>query len=160
MILVILGTQNKQFTRLLGQIEELKRKKIIKGEIIVQSGHTKFESDLLELRPTIPHAEILKIIKKSDLVISHGGVGTIMDVLEKNKKIIVAPRLKKYNEHDNDHQLEIVDYFSKKGYILPLYEEDDLEQVLEQVKTYEFKKYIRGNQKMIEIIENFINYSS
>ena len=49
MILVLLGTQDKPFTRLLDEIEKLKSKNIIKEDIIVQAGLTKYTSDNMEI---------------------------------------------------------------------------------------------------------------
>ena len=47
------------------------------------------------------------------------------------KKIIAAPRLSKYKEHVNDHQLQIVDTFTKAKYILPLNNFDELSQLFD-----------------------------
>ena len=33
-----------------------------------------------------------------------------------NKNVIAAARLSKYNEHVNDHQLQIIDNFSRENY--------------------------------------------
>ena len=59
-----------------------------------------------------------KYIDEADLVITHGGVGTIFSALKKNKKVIAIPRLEKYGEHINDHQIEICEELEKEGYIL------------------------------------------
>ena len=44
MILVMLGTQNNSFHRLLEKLDELINKKIIKEKVIVQAGYTKYKS--------------------------------------------------------------------------------------------------------------------
>ena len=44
MILVLLGTQNNSFKRLLEAIQHNIDKKVITDEVIVQAGFTKFES--------------------------------------------------------------------------------------------------------------------
>ena len=44
MILVLLGTQNNSFYRLLEEIEENIKDGTIKEEVIVQAGYTKFQS--------------------------------------------------------------------------------------------------------------------
>ncbi|UKI27648.1 MAG: hypothetical protein L6V91_03385 [Bacilli bacterium] len=43
MILITLGTQDKQFTRLLESVQKEIDKGNIKDEVVVQAGHTKFE---------------------------------------------------------------------------------------------------------------------
>ena len=43
MILVMLGTQNNSFERLLKKMDELIEKKVIDEKVIVQSGYTNYE---------------------------------------------------------------------------------------------------------------------
>lgn len=44
MILVMLGTQNNSFNRLLEQIDNLIQEEKIQEEVIVQAGYTKYKS--------------------------------------------------------------------------------------------------------------------
>jgi len=64
MILVTLGTQNQQFKRLLDYIEKAN----IKGEIIVQSGNTKYKSKKMKIFKFIDYDEMYRYIQKCDLV--------------------------------------------------------------------------------------------
>lgn len=134
MILITLGTQDKQFTRLLDMVQKEIDKGNINDKVIVQAGHTKYNSKDMEIFDLIDREKFSELISKCDILITHGGVGSIITGLQNNKKVIVAPRLAKYDEHMNDHQIQITDNFSKAGYILPLYECDDLGEVLKKVK--------------------------
>ena len=109
MIFVTLGTQDKSFERLLEAIDKAIIKKQITEEVIVQAGYTKYESSNMKILNTIPKDEFLKLMDECTLLITHGGVGSIFDGLKKNKKVIACPRLSKYNEHTNDHQLEVLE---------------------------------------------------
>jgi UDP-N-acetylglucosamine transferase subunit ALG13 len=155
--LVILGTQDKVFPRLLKEIEKQIKKGNLQGEVIVQAGSTKFKSKYMKIFDLIPMGEFDKLIKQSDLIITHGGVGTILSALRQNKKVIVVPRLKKYEEHENDHQIQITQEFARLGYILPCYDTKDMSEVLEQVNDFKPKKYKSNNKKMIQLIENYID---
>lgn len=157
MILITLGTQDKQFTRLLNVVQEQIDKGNIKDKVIVQAGHTKYNSKDMEIFDLIDREKFSDLIKDCDLLITHGGVGSIITGLQNNKKVIVAPRLSKYDEHMNDHQIQITENFSKVGYILPLYENDDLEKVLENVKTFKPRKFKSNTNHMIKIISDFID---
>lgn len=157
MTLVILGTQDKVFPRLLKAIEKQIELGNLKGEVVVQAGSTKFESKYMKIFDLIPMKQFDELLSKSDLIITHGGVGTILSALRKDKKVIVVPRLAKYQEHENDHQLEIVDSFSKLGYILPCKDLNELSGVLEQVKKFKPKKYVSDNHKMLNLIEDYID---
>ena len=72
MILVTLGTQKEPFTRLLDYIENSN----IDDEIIVQAGHTKYNSKKMKMFDFVSYEEMQKYIDKADLVITHGGTGS------------------------------------------------------------------------------------
>ena len=157
MILVTLGTQDKQFKRLLDMIEEQIKLKNIKDKEIVQAGYTKYESKNMEIFDLIDRQKFSKLISECDLLITHGGVGSIINGLQNNKKVIVVPRLSKYKEHINDHQLQITDNFAKAGYIIPVYENDKLEDALKKSKDFKPKKFQSNTDNIVKIIENFID---
>ena len=156
MILVLLGTQYKIFSRLLKYVDELVNKKIIKDKVIAQVGCTKYDTKNIEMFDFIPRDEMSKLVNEADVIITHGGVGFITEAIQKGKKVIAVPRLKKYNEHTNDHQLQIINEFSRLGYILPLYEDDTLENVFDKLKTFKPKKY-KKNNNIVQMIEEFID---
>lgn len=157
MILITLGTQDKQFKRLLDMVQEEIDKGNITDKVIVQAGYTKYESKDMEIFDLIDRDKFADLISKCDILITHGGVGSIITGLQNNKKVIVVPRLAKYNEHVNDHQKQITDNFSKVGYILPVYEDDNLGDVLKKVDKFKPKKYKSNTNNMIKLIEDYID---
>ena len=134
MILVTLGTQDRSFKRLLEAIQKQIDNGIIKDKVIVQAGHTQFESKDMEIFDLLDRDKFGELISKCDLLITHGGVGSILTGLNNNKKVIAAPRLKEYNEHQNNHQLEIIEKFTDSGLILPLYDFDNLDKTLKVIQ--------------------------
>lgn len=157
MILVMLGTQNNSFHRLLEEIDNLIEKGIITDEVVVQAGHTKYESKNMKIFSLISLEELEELIDKSDLIITHGGVGSIISSLKKGKKVIAVPRLHEYQEHVNNHQKEIVETFNKKKYIIGIQDVKELEKAIEKSKDFIPEKYQSNNKKMLNIIENFID---
>lgn len=157
MIFVTLGTQDKNFKRLLDAIQKQIDNGNIKDKVVVQAGSTKYESKDMEIFELIDRDKFTELIKECDLLITHGGVGSILNGLKNNKKVIAAPRLKKYKEHTNDHQLQIIEKFSDAGYIKPLYDFDSLNEVLKNINKFKPKKYISNTANMIKLIENYID---
>ena len=157
MILITLGTQDKEFARILKEVDKLITKKVIKEEVVVQAGYTKYKSKNMKIFDYVSKTELEKYIEKANFVITHAGVGTIFDCLKKNKKIIAVPRLSKYKEHNNDHQLQIVEEFGKEGFIIPVYEMDELEQAIQKVKTFKPNKYKSNNKNMVKLISEYID---
>lgn len=147
MIFVTLGTQKQPFDRL---IEYLKH---CKGKIIVQNGYTKCSYKHYNF---LDYDKMQDYMKKCDYVISHGGI-SIMEALKLNKKILVVPREKKYNEHINNHQFEICDYLEKEGYILVARTEQDFIEKISRIKNFKPKKYVDNSMNFYNNLENIIN---
>lgn len=156
MILVTLGTQDKEFTRLLEAIDREIKNGVITDKVVVQAGCTKFKSDNMEIFDLIPANEFDEYIKKADLIITHGGAGSILTGVKHNKKIIAAARLAKYKEHTNDHQRQIIREFSDQGYIMELKDFNKLGKLIQKSKTFKPKKFISNTENMINLISDYI----
>lgn len=157
MILVLLGTQNNSFTRLLEAIQKNIDNKVITDEVIVQAGFTKFESKDMKIMDLIDKEELSKLQDKADLIITHGGVGSIISSLKKGKKVIVVPRLKKYDEHVNNHQLQIARRFEQEGYVKHVINLKHLEKVIKSIDSFTPRPYENDESNVLTIIENYIN---
>ena len=156
MVFVILGTQDKEFPRLLKAVDREIEKGNIKEKVIVQAGCTKYESKNMEIFDLLPLPEFEKTMDKADLIITHGGAGSILDAIKRGKKIIAAPRLAKYKEHHNDHQKQIISEFAKQGYILELKDFNKLDKLIEKSKKFKQKKFESNTNNMIKLIEEYI----
>ncbi len=156
MILVTLGTQDKDFSRLLKAIDKLIDKKVIKEKVIVQAGYTKYKSKNMQIFDLIDQEELENLTDKCSLLITHGGVGSILMGIKKNKKIIAAARLSKYKEHTNDHQKEIIKEFVKDGYIKELKNFNKLEEVIKETKKFKPKKFESNTNNFISLVDNYI----
>lgn len=157
MILVTLGTQDKNFVRLLEKIDQLINNGLIKDKVIVQAGFTKYNSENMEIFDLIAQDEFNDLMDKADIIITHGGVGNIISALEKNKKVIAVPRLAKYGEHINDHQTQIIAKFNALGYIIGLQDVDKLDDAVKQIKKFKPKKFVHDNSKMLNLVSKLID---
>ena len=156
MILVTLGTQDKSFDRLLKAVDKEIKNGNIKEEVIVQAGYTKYESKNMKIFDYVEEEQLKKYIKDCSLMITHAGVGTILNGMENDKKIIVVPRLAKYKEHHNDHQVEIAEEFEREGYIIYLKKLNDLGETLKNIDKFKPRK-LEHNKEVIKTIEEFID---
>ena len=158
MILVLLGTQNNDFHRLLDEIEKNIENGNINDQVIVQAGFTKYKSDKMKIFSMTSKENLEDLIKKADLIITHAGVGSIEMSLEQNKKVIAVPRLRKYGEHVNDHQKEIKGEFNKRGWIVGIDDVSELSSALKKVKKFIPKKYEKPkSDEIVYIIKTFID---
>ena len=156
MILVTLGTQDKGFDRLLKAIDREIKKGTITDKVVVQAGYTEYQSDKMEIFDMIDKEALEKLTKEADLIITHGGVGSILTALSYGKTIIAVPRLKKYKEHTNDHQKQIVNRFAKEGYILAAKDLSQLGKMIEKAKTFHPKKYQSNRDQFLQLIDQYI----
>lgn len=160
MILVVLGTQDKDFSRLLKAVEKEIKSGVITDKVVVQAGQTRFQSDLMEIFDLIPEPDFYALMDEADLIITHGGAGTILNAIKRGKKVIAAARSEKYGEHHNNHQEQIVGEFSKKGYILELKDFNKLGSLIEKSKKFHPKEFVSNTDNVIKLIENYIDDSN
>ncbi len=153
MIFVTLGTQNMPFLRILEAFESFYIKQGLKEQVIVQSGFTPFTSNLFEVVDFLNPSLFEQYMNEANWVITHGGAGSIFAALHHHKKIIVMPRLSKYGEHNDDHQMELVDHLSKLGHLLAVHE--DFDEVALDWLTFNPVPYHTNNQ-MVSLIKSFI----
>lgn len=156
MILVTLGTQNNSFHRLLEEIQKCIDKKIIKEEVIVQAGGTKFKSKDMKIFKLVSSKKLNEYIEQASYIITHGGVGSIISAIKKGKKVIAVPRYHKYGEHVNDHQLQIIQTFDGQGFIKGIKDVTELEDAIKEIPKFEPQKFVSNTEKILNIIENFI----
>lgn len=156
MIFVTLGTQKFQLNRLLKKIDEYIENGIITEEVFAQVGNSDYIPKHYEYSKFLDKAEFDKIINKSDIIITHSGVGTIITAINLDKPVIVYPRLAKYKEHVDDHQTEIAEAFSKKRYVLVCNEDDELYKSINDARTFKFEKYVSQREKIVGIINDFL----
>ena len=154
------GTQDKEFPRLLSEVERLIEIGKINDKVIAQIGYTKFETKLPKSKMRIIEfttpKQIQKLIKDSNFIITHGGVATIIEGINNGKKVIAVPRLKKYKEHVNDHQLQIIENFNDSGYIIGIKDLSELEDALNRVREFIPKRYESNNSEFVGRLEKTI----
>ncbi|MDO5556535.1 MAG: PssE/Cps14G family polysaccharide biosynthesis glycosyltransferase [Clostridia bacterium] len=157
MILVLLGTQNNNFDRLLKEIDNCINNKIINDKVIVQTGYTQYSSNKMEILDFIPVEQFNNLLKEADLIITHGGVGSIITAIKLNKKVIAVPRLQKYKEHINNHQIQIVEALDEFGYLKGVFDINNLGNTIKIISEFTPKQYISNTENIIKIITNYID---
>ena len=159
MIFVTLGTQKFQLNRLLRTLDECVQSGLIRDEIIAQTGHSDYTPKHYQCHHLLGRDEFEAHMRKADIVISHSGVGSIITALNYKKPVIVFPRLVKYREHVDDHQVEIARLFAEKGYVLYCGETDDLPTLVEKAKTHSFNTYISQTDRFVDLIDDFLQHN-
>ena len=152
MILVTVGTQKIKFDRLYHYIKDLKDK-----DIIVQAGVNKWNNlpSNFKVFDYISYDKMAKFLDKSDILITHGGPSNIISGIMKNKKVIVVPRLKKYKEHINDHQLIFSEYLKRKKYCFIATTKEEFDFAYKTKNKV--KKFISNKESFIKNVKKEID---
>lgn len=157
MIFVVLGTQKFQLNRLLQKLDEYVEQGLLTDEIYAQIGNSTYKPRHYAYKDFMDKKEFDATIARADLVIAHSGVGTIITAIHAKKPVVVFPRLAKYKEHVDDHQLDIARAFEMKKYVLCCYENDDLLEKINKCKDFQFDEYVSQQKQIIGIIKNFLD---
>ncbi|HET8863034.1 MAG TPA: glycosyltransferase [Solirubrobacterales bacterium] len=91
-----------RFDRFLRALETLPA-----GELVVQHGPGEPPANATLAAPWMTFAEIVEGMERATHVVSHAGVGTILCAVRAGHVPVVFPRLKRYGETVDDHQLEL-----------------------------------------------------
>lgn len=157
MIFVCTGTQIFQFDRLTKKLDELVGNGTIKDVIFAQIGAAEYIPKNYDYKKFINKDEFAEYQTRADVIISHGGTGALVGASKLGKNIIAVPRLAKFNEHVDDHQLQVVHVLEKEGYLRAVYNIEDLGRVIEEALNKPITKVYKRESNIIPIIENFIN---
>lgn len=153
MILVSVGTA-RDFSRLVKEVDKIAEH--LNDEVIVQKGYTKYNPKNCKYFDFISRDNFSKLLKKADIVITHGGVGTIISSLNLGKPTIVVPRRRKYNEHKNDHQMDIAKELGKVKMVIACYEIKDLSKKISEARGFKIPNKRNEKIKMMNALQNFI----
>ena len=157
MIFITLGSQKFQFNRLLKEIDRLIDEEIIKEEVFAQIGYSDYLPRNYEYRQFMDRDKFNDYIDHSDLVITHGGTGAIMGAIKKGKKVIAIPRLSKYGEHVDDHQLQIINEFEQMNLIIPCLNMEELGELYERRNQYILEEYHSHKENILNSIEGYLD---
>ncbi len=156
MIFLTVGTQFP-FDRLVKAIDEAVECGLLNEEVFAQVGESKYQPKNLEVVSSLEKTQYDDCMQKASKVISHAGMGSIIIALEFDRPLLVMPRMKKYKEVVNDHQVAIAKYFEELKHILVAYQAEDIPSKLEELKTFVSKKRQTQVQAVTKRIAKFLD---
>jgi beta-1,4-N-acetylglucosaminyltransferase len=136
-VFVTLGTRDEPFTRLLQAVEDLVKRGCLKEKVIIQAGHTKCDSSLMEIFDFCPPNKIDKLISKAKYVITQESAGIGTQCLRHRTKFIVMPRDYQYGElpAKSDMKEDLHLKFEELGYTKVVKNTDELEKAIQNIET-------------------------
>ncbi len=158
MILVTVGSSAYGFDRVVKLVDELKMEGKIKDRVTAQIGKGKYKPKKIEKTFKFKSwKEINKLNKKTDMIISHAGAGTIMTALRYNKPLICIPRLKELGEHTDNHQLEVANTLKKEKKVLVARNKSELLECIKKVKRGWKPRISSNNRNASKEVKKFLS---
>lgn len=159
MIFVCAGSLKYNFDRLFSYLDKLILDGLIKPEdIVVQSTIIPDRKVSYKTIERLSHDEYEQMIKDSDFVICHAGVGTIMNGLYNKKKIILVPRESVNKEHIDNHQFQISDKFFSLNYCLVAHNYEELKKCVCDVESHKFSQFESNTEKFNQGLNDLVNH--
>ena len=153
-IVVMVGTNPYSFERLVKAVDDIAADG--KEEFFVQLGNTSYEPLNCPFERFIEKPALEEMMKVADVIICHGGFGSIRDGLVHRKPVIAVPRQQALGEC-MDWQEELVRELEDQGRILAVYDIAALGEAIEKAKTF------HGNQgeknRIPQIISDYLRQS-
>jgi UDP-N-acetylglucosamine transferase subunit ALG13 len=113
MIFVTVGTNETPFDRLVQACEPLAREEVV----VVQRGSSAFEPAGVTCVDFLPFEELVQHVRRARVVVTHAGVGSVIVALANGKRPVVVPRLRRFGEAVDDHQLALGRRFEQEGLV-------------------------------------------
>ena len=158
MVFVTVGNATQQFRRLLDAIDlAAESGSFVSDPVFIQSGHNPdFQSRRCEVKQFVSMDEFENLMAEANLIICHGGC-TQLHAIRLGKVPVVMPRRKKYREHVNDHQLELVSALASERKIVPAYEVEDLAAAIAEARRLNRQPIPVSQSPMISLVAQAID---
>lgn len=117
MIFLTVGTQFP-FDRLVRAVDDLAGRGSIGQEVFGQIGEGGYQPVHFNSVPRLDKVQFDRCLQSASALIGHAGTGTVTLALDRQKPLLVMPRLQRYGEVVNDHQLAFARRFASLGLIL------------------------------------------
>lgn len=128
MILLLLGTEELPFERAV----ECALSLAVDDDLIVQHGCTPARDGMERVTwiEFMPYEHVVELCRQANAVVCHAGIGTIMTTRSVGKTPLVIPRLARFGEAVDDHQLQISSEFARRRLVVQLGDGDDVRLAL------------------------------
>ncbi len=113
MIFVTVGTNEAPFDRLLEALDALPPDM----SLFVQCGASLLRPSRAQCVEFLPYDEVLEAMRTADVVVTHAGVGSVLTALSAGKRPVVVPRLRRFGEAVDDHQVAFARKLERTGLV-------------------------------------------
>lgn len=154
-IFATVGNATQPFDRFVQAVDEAAR--IVRLPTLIQTGRSTYRPRHAAAVDFVDRSEFEDLIRSSDYVATHGGVGSVLSTLHLGKVPMVMVRYRKYGEVVNDHQLELVDELSRLGLVHVIAGADQIVELLRRPPEIFPARTRPSNSRMLETVRAFLS---
>ena len=161
MIFVTVGTHEQPFDRLIKAIDDLKADGTLTEEVIIQTGYSTYIPKHCTWKKIFPYSEMKRLVRSARIVITHGGPSSFLMAIRNNKVPVVVPRMRRFGEHINDHQVVFCREVMIRDQNILLVE--DIERLRDVLLSYETRiavlcsKTVSNNAAFNEALQKIVD---
>ena len=155
MIFLTVGSQKFPFDRLIKKVDQMIRERLIEEEVFIQTGTSTClpccgcqafcQRDLFD-----------RLLETCDILITHGGAGTMVNAAKRGKRIIAVPRLARYGEHVDDHQLELTERLHEMRILHACTDVELLPQALRAARNGCFEAFSSHTEAFLAALDGYL----
>ena len=148
------------FERLVQSVAELKATGDLPEELVIQTGEGGSRPPNARVVETLPFQDVQDLLVRADIVICHGGTGSLITALRQGCRVIAMPRLFELGEHYDNHQAEITEAFAARGLIQVARSVQELRTALRRSREIEPPCATTDPAELIAYLENVLRERS
>lgn len=133
-ILVTLGTHPQPMDRVVSAIDDLLERGVISDHVIIQSAAFGRIPRLAQAVGIADYETLAAWAQGADVIVTHGGPGSIMLALAAGRQPVVIPRRADQGEHVDDHQLRFARWLTKRRGLTLVEDMTTLGEAIEQAR--------------------------
>ncbi len=157
MIFITVGSQKFPFDRLLQAMDTLVGEKKVTEPVFAQTGTSHYVPAHFPSQAFMDRDAFREKMQACRILVTHGGTGAIVGALKAGKKVVAVPRLQKFGEHVDDHQLQLIAQFTESGLICSCEDTAQLGELLKEVDKMQFTPYVSNTQAYLDDISRYID---
>lgn len=157
MVFVTVGSQKFQFDRLMRAVDALAASGEVEGGVFAQTGACSYVPGHCQSKPFLDREEFARRMATADVVVAHAGTGAIVGAVKLGKRVVAVPRLAKFGEHVDDHQVEIVRQFAEMGLIEPCYDPDGLAEAYRFALSKSYRAYESNSERFVADLSGYLD---
>ena len=102
--------------------------------VLIQRGYTTYVPQRASFFDFVPMSQATEYIRSARVVVSHAGIGTVILCRKYRIPLIIVPRLRRFKEHNSDHQLEIAQAVAGFPGVKTVYDVSTLREAIETIE--------------------------